>query len=271
MFGVKFASWSKSKPVQCPSVPAGVVGYAIGDVHGCAGLLAPLLDYIRDDPGGAGGARKVVVCLGDYVDRGPDSRAVIDALLGLAACGEVEPRFLLGNHESVLLGFLDDPVGGEAWLGLGGHATLASYGTPAPLEGAAPETWRAIRDAFAAALPAEHLQFLRSLKPAFELGDYFFVHAGALPGVPLRRQSPRDLLWIRQLFLLDSRPFEKVVVHGHTPAAEVHVDHRRIGLDTGAFATGVLSAVRLEGRQRRIVQARREDIGGAVSIGTIDV
>jgi serine/threonine protein phosphatase 1 len=269
MFGVKFASRSRSKPVDRPSVPAGVVCYAIGDVHGCAGLLVPLLAHILEDGADACGAHKVVVCLGDYVDRGPDSRAVIEALLELEARQDVEARFLLGNHEHVLLGFLDDPVGGEAWLGLGASATLASYGAPAPPADASPENWREIRDGFARVLPARHLDFLRRLEPACALGDYFFVHAGALPGVPLKKQSPRDLLWIRQLFLLDPRPFEKVVVHGHTPSAEVHVDERRIGLDTGAFATGVLSAVRLERDQRRILQARREDTGDGVIIGTI--
>jgi|WetSurMetagenome_2_1015567.scaffolds.fasta_scaffold96692_3 serine/threonine protein phosphatase 1 len=271
MFGVKFASRSRSKPVDSPGVPAGVCAYAIGDIHGCAELLVPLLGYIQADAARACGAHKVVVGLGDYVDRGPDSRAVIDVLLALEACGDVEARFLLGNHESVLLRFLDDPVTGEAWLGLGGRETLASYGAPAPLAGGSPDAWRQVRDRFAASIPSDHLDFLHGLKPAFELGDYFFAHAGALPGVPLRRQAPRDLLWIRQLFLLDSRPFEKVVVHGHTPSAEVHVDERRIGLDTGAFATGVLSAVRLQGRHRRILQARREEVGGGVSIGTIDV
>jgi serine/threonine protein phosphatase 1 len=265
MFGLKLAGRPRSKPADRPAIPPGVIAHAVGDIHGRADLFIPLLTRILADAARAGGARNVVICLGDYVDRGPNSRGVIDALLMLRASARVETRFLLGNHESALLDFIVDPKLGAAWFALGGGETVASYGVVPRLAGVPTEVWPAIRDEFASALPRDHLDFLRGLEPAFELGDYFFAHAGARPGVSLRDQDRHDLLWIRQPFLQDRRLFEKVVVHGHTPAAEVHVDRRRIGLDTGAFATGVLSAIRLQDDRRRIMQARR-GAGGLISI-----
>ena len=244
-----------------PAVPQGLVVYAIGDVHGQADLLAALLDPIIREAAERGHST-ALVCLGDYVDRGPASRQVIEALIASKAAPGLEARFLRGNHDQSLLDFLAEPATGPDWCEFGGRETLASYGVTPPRVRDAPEQWEKAREDLAAALPASHLAFLQKSELSLELGDYFFAHAGARPGVPLSDQSDRDLMWIRQPFLGDDRRFEKVVVHGHTPAEAVHADHRRIGLDTGAYATGVLSAVRLEGEDRRLIQAKRQSGGG---------
>jgi serine/threonine protein phosphatase 1 len=253
----------KSSATAPPSVPDQTTAYAIGDVHGRVDLLLPLLEEVL--------ARRlssppaVLVCLGDYVDRGPGSRSVLDALLDLKGKPGVKAHFLRGNHDQTLLDFLQDSAVGPDWCEFGGRETLASYGVTPPAGRATPEVWDTTRVALAAALPPEHLAFLRGLELTFEIGDYFFSHAGARPGVPLVAQTEQDLLWIRQPFLQDRRSFEKIVVHGHTPAEEAYADHRRIGLDTGAYATGVLSALRLEGDRRELIQAVGSP-GGAVRI-----
>jgi serine/threonine protein phosphatase 1 len=117
------------------------------------------------------------------------------------------------------------------------------------------DAWRDARDAFAANLPDRHLGFFQDLRLSFTCGDYFFAHAGAQPGTPLDAQSERDLMWIRKEFLEDERGFDRIVVHGHTPAENAYADHRRVGLDTGAYMTGVLTACRFEGEERRLFQA----------------
>ncbi len=147
---------------------------------------------------------------------------------------------------------------------------MASYGVAIPPKLGASEAWESLRQEFASAIPQEHVEFLKGLELTYELGDYFFAHAGARPGVPLSAQTEKDLLWIRQPFLDDRRSFEKIVVHGHTPAEAAYADHRRIGLDTGAYATGVLSAVRLEGEDRRLLQTRRLP-GGGIKVETQDL
>lgn len=245
-----------------PSVPDGVVGFAIGDIHGRADLLPPLLERILSECAAPESRRIVVICLGDYVDRGPASRHVIDSLIEWRRLREVESEFIRGNHDQTFLEFLSNPAVGVDWCAFGGRETMTSYGVEPPPHGrAAPEAWEAVRQALVSAVPEAHVAFLRNLRSAFELGDYFFAHAGARPGVPLQDQVDEDLLWIRQPFLDDRRRFSKVVVHGHTPTDDVYVDDRRIGLDTGAYATGVLTALRLEGQNRRLVQTRRTGQG----------
>ncbi|WP_235519255.1 MULTISPECIES: metallophosphoesterase family protein [unclassified Caulobacter] len=234
-------------------VPDGLALYAIGDVHGRADLLAPLLDALLEDA--AGVERAVIVGLGDYVDRGPDSRGVVDLMLGLANEPAIELRCLRGNHDQALVDFLADAELGPSWARHGGRETLASYGTPAPDDPRDMRAWRDTREAFAAALPDAHRDFFADLALSYARGDYLFVHAGVRPGVALDAQAARDLLWIREPFLTCVRPLEKLVVHGHTPSPRVHADHRRIGLDTEAHASGVLSACRLEGTERRVIQA----------------
>jgi serine/threonine protein phosphatase 1 len=222
--------------------------YAIGDIHGGYELMKILLARLAADYGPrARGRRPLLVFCGDYVDRGPHSAQVLEALVWLQRRGEIEVRLLKGNHEQAMLAFLDQPRDGGGWLRFGGDATLISYGVlpPAPDEG--PEGFDRARDDLLERMPASHLRLLQDLELMVLAGDYAFVHAGIRPGAPLAGQTEDDLLWIRQPFLEIDAPFEKVIVHGHTwigDQAQV-LDHR-IGLDTGAFATGVLTAARFE-------------------------
>lgn len=250
----------RSAPKPTPASTGDRLVYAVGDIHGRADLLEGLLARIVADAGPAlaRGERPLLVFLGDYVDRGADSRGVIDRLIALAAQPGFEVRLLMGNHEEAMLGFLEDPVSGAGWLDFGGGATLASYGVAPPIGRSSGEELAALSAALSAVLPAAHLTFLRSLELAVVLGDYVFVHAGLRPGVPLHAQSARDLLWIRQEFLSEKKSFEKVVVHGHTPEEMPYDGPTRIGLDTGAYATGVLTAGRLLGAERAFLQYRHE-------------
>lgn len=245
-------------------VPDGVTLYAIGDVHGRADLLAPLLDAVLADAAQA--RQAIVVGLGDYVDRGPDSRGVVELMLDLARTSRITTRCLRGNHDQALIDFLADAELGPAWARYGGAETLAAYGTPPPDDPDDMRAWRDVREAFAAALPAAHGAFFEGLALSYACGDYFFAHAGVRPQVAFDAQSARDLLWIREPFLTNVRPLEKLVVHGHTPSERVHADHRRIGLDTGAHASGVLSACRLEGETRRFIQARAGPSGVEIRV-----
>ena len=243
-----------------PSAPEGVVIYAIGDIHGRADLLRLLLQRIVTEAAdqAALGLRPVIVGLGDYIDRGPDSRGAIDLLVDLAGIRALDTHFLRGNHDQTLLDFLDDPQNGPAWCDFGGREALMSYGVRPPTGRSTEDAWKQTREALAAALPAEHLAFVRGLKTHFELGGYFFAHAGARPGIPLHAQTDQDLMWIREPFLSDRRPFDKVVVHGHSAGELIHLDRRRINVDTGAYATGQLTAVRLEGTEQSFLYTRRE-------------
>jgi serine/threonine protein phosphatase 1 len=245
-----------SAPAVTPSQPTtgGALIYAVGDVHGRRDLLDILIAKIQADAALTAEARPVVVFIGDYVDRGPDTRGVVAAVLALAQDGAFEVRPLKGNHETQLLAFLEDPRAGPAWLDFGGGATLASYGVAPPTGRTDEAAWEAARRAFASALPEAHLKFFQQLELAVVCGDYLFVHAGVRPGVPLNEQSEHDLLWIRDEFLTASRPFEKVVVHGHTPEAAPYLGRNRIGIDTGAYATATLTAVRLHGIERSFIQ-----------------
>lgn len=254
-----------SAPVA-PSVPEGAVVWSVGDIHGRLDLLRPLVEAIRTDLGSVDAPRKIVVFLGDYIDRGPESRGVIQLLAGLAPDPDVEWRFLKGNHEQAMLDFLDTPSGGAKWCEYGGEATLQSYGLRAPQLRHRAAGWEHLSaDLDHKMTPAER-SFLENLELSFSIGDYFFAHAGARPGETLDRQKSSDLLWIRSSFLDSETVFEKIVVHGHTPSSEVHLDHRRIGLDTKAYDSGVLSALRLSGQDRQI----RQCIDGIVKNGSVD-
>ena len=242
--------------MQARSRPTGAKGaalYAIGDIHGHARLLEALLEPVRQEV--AGGDPVIVVGLGDYVDRGPDTPGVVDRLMGIASAPGVQAQFLRGNHDQLLLDFLADPTLGPYWQRVGGQQTLQSYGVEPPDSREDVDGWLQARDRFAAKLPPGHLDFYQGLRLSFTWGDYFFAHAGAQPGIPLEQQTAQDLMWIRKAFLEDDRPFDRIVVHGHTPAEQAHADDRRIGLDTGAYMTGVLSACRFEGSERRLIQA----------------
>ncbi len=240
--------------------------WAVGDIHGRSDLAARLLEAIRADLSEVGTGRRVIVFLGDHIDRGPDSRGVLNQLCDIETDPTLEVHFIRGNHEDRMEAFLVEPAVGPGWCDYGGRDTLFSYGvTPPPMRGDMPgwaETARALADA----LPEAHHQLLRRQQLSVTIGDYFFCHAGARPGVSLADQLPEDLMWIRQPFLDHPAPFEKVVVHGHTPTEVVVSDARRICIDTGAYATNILSAVRLAGQSRLLLQARGR--AGRISITT---
>jgi serine/threonine protein phosphatase 1 len=234
----------------------GQLVYAVGDLHGRYDLLVELLAKISDDSARhAAGRQPVLVMLGDYVDRGPDAARVLEALVWLRRNADWALVTLKGNHEQALLRFLEAPRLGGPWLSFGGDATLQSYGVepPRPDHGVA-DLDRA-RDDLLAAMPAAHLRLLQTLELMATVGDYAFVHAGVAPGAALADQQEADLLWIREEFLESRAPSAHVIVHGHTrtgvtPAVLPH----RIGLDTGAYETGVLSAARLDGAEVAVLQ-----------------
>lgn len=216
--------------------------YAIGDIHGRLDLLERAIAAIARDVE-ANGPAALTVTLGDYVDRGPDSRGVLDRLIANPFPTPYVP--LKGNHESLFEVFLADPATGPYWRQQGGLETLQSYGVrPLGLGGI---SFAKAKEQLLGVLPPAHLEFMRTLKISHTRGDYFFCHAGVRPGVPLDRQSEEDLLWIRDEFLESATNFGKIVVHGHTPMEKPEVRPNRISIDTGAFATGRLTCVALEG------------------------
>lgn len=241
---------------QPPALPSGLAVYAIGDIHGELSALRNLLSEIVADAGRHPPAtRRIIVCLGDYVDRGPDSRGVIELLAAGPPSG-FELRCLRGNHDQAMLDFLREPEAAEDWFRFGAAATLDSYGI-GTAGGTGPGRLTGLRDALAAGLPPGHRAFLENLEPSMVLGDYAFVHAGIRPGRPFAQQDLHDLMWIREPFLSWPGRHEKVIVHGHSVVAVPQVLPNRVALDTGAYATGVLTAAALDGDRLRILQAGR--------------
>jgi serine/threonine protein phosphatase 1 len=232
-----------------PAVPPGLRLYAIGDVHGRADLLARLLAEIEADAARRPSLAKRVVFLGDYVDRGLQSKEVIDLVLG-AAPGGAEVVTLMGNHEEMMHRFLGDTSVGRSWMLNGGDATLASYRIEPPAVFAADARYRQAQTELLERLPDRHLRFLEGLAVSHAAGDYLFVHAGVRPGVPLERQRREDMLWIRDRFLRSEEDFGKIVVHGHSIEEEPVMRPNRVGIDTGAYATGRLTCLVLEGAAR---------------------
>lgn len=244
------------KPLPQPSaVPDGSRIYAIGDIHGCRDLLDRLHEQILRDVLDFKGTRRVVVYLGDYVDRGLESREVVDRLLDDPLPG-FESIYLKGNHEQALLDFLQDSRVALDWMSYGGDATLYSYGVGLEGPRSNPATLMKLQEKFRTNLPERHLAFYQSLALAHEEQDYLFVHAGIKPGVPLDAQKESDLLWIRDEFLDSGENFGKVIVHGHTITRVPEVKKNRIGIDTGAFASGVLTCLVLEGSDGRFLDTR---------------
>jgi serine/threonine protein phosphatase 1 len=244
---------TRVEPRERPMIANGRVVWAVGDIHGRLDLLNPLLDHMIADlrRGTAGGS---LVFLGDYIDRGPASRGVIERLVTLTSEKDLDLHFIRGNHEERMEAFLSDHTAGPAWCEYGGREALASFGLQIPISKHRPEEWSVLSLDLSHVLTPEHRRFFGLLKPSVVIDGYFFTHAGARPGVRLAAQTEYDLMWVRGSFLNDERLFERVVVHGHTPTALIHSDDRRIGIDTGAYQTGRLSAVRLQGEQRTFVE-----------------
>ncbi len=226
--------------------------YAIGDIHGRLDLLLRLEAMIRDELARTKPSRSVAVYLGDYVDRGPESRAVIEHLLD-RPLPVAQVVHLLGNHEDAMRRFVDDLWIGESWMGFGGRATLASYGVSPDSRLPAMNWMKEAQIAFARALPARHRSFLDDLRLWHLEGGYLFVHAGVRPGVRLDRQEREDLIWIRHEFLESDADHGRVVVHGHSIRKEPEIRLNRIGIDTGACFNGRLTALVLEGAERRFL------------------
>lgn len=227
--------------------PEGVRLYAIGDVHGRDDLLAEAHEKIASDLAVRPAADYRIIHVGDYGDRGPDTAAVIERLAGLVAA-DARVICLRGNHDEMLLAFLSDPLeAGRVFLANGGDATLASYGVKLGLLGMLVSDYAKLAGRLSERMPPDHRAFLERLPLTARFGDYLFCHAGIRPGVPLERQLPHDLTWIRDEFLLSSANHGFVVVHGHTPAPEPEVLPNRINIDTGAVFSGRLTCLVLEG------------------------
>ncbi|MEO7365419.1 MAG: metallophosphoesterase [Sphingomicrobium sp.] len=247
-------------PSPDPSVPAGYRVYAIGDIHGRLDLLNDTLARIEADIDGRRPARNIIIFLGDLIDRGPDSATVVERLRTYRRDG-VRTVFLSGNHEEVLLRL----IRGESrylsdWLTFGGEECARSYGisSTALKRMDADQAVAHLRQK----IPETHRNFLQQFVDTFQVGSYLFVHAGVRPGVPLAQQNQADLRWIRGPFLDNHDDHGFVVVHGHTIAADVDVRANRIGIDTGAYRTGVLTAMGMEGRERWYLQTNAGPAAG---------
>ncbi len=237
-----------------PVLPKGLRLYVIGDIHGRLDLLKQLMEQVDKEPRkGKTKIRKVF--LGDYIDRGLYSRQVIDYLIGLRETEKNPPIFLMGNHEQVMRELLRGRDGAllEDWMRFGGRETLLSYGVPMSALGHSPEALAALREK----IPPAHVDFLEKLETSAIFGDYFFCHAGVRPGIELEKQEERDLVWIRYDFLSHAEPFGKVVVHGHTISPQAEFKSNRINIDTGAYATGCLTALALEGKKQWLLQTKQ--------------
>lgn len=249
MFGRLFRVKAKTPTETAPRLPEGVRVYAIGDIHGRSDLLDVIHHSIGADLAEGRPPECQIIYLGDYVDRGHDSCGVIKRLSGPPPFA-LKRTLLMGNHEQMLLRFLEDGSTTPMWRQLGGMETLLSYriDVNAALERPG---FAGLSAELATRMPPQHLDFLRSLVPSVSVGDYFFCHAGVRPGIPLDEQRERDLLWIRDEFLRCNAPFGKVVVHGHSPVERAEFRANRINIDTAAYLTGRLTCLVLEGCSMR--------------------
>jgi serine/threonine protein phosphatase 1 len=241
-----------SVTVDVAAVPKDICIYAIGDIHGRNDLLIPLLDRIAEDTQKRKVSEFQLVFLGDYVDRGPDSCAVVETILEIKL-PKTTVIALNGNHEVSMLSFLDDPLKGKRWLHYGGDATLRSYGitvSACDLEG---QDIVEIGERFRQTLPGKHRTFFEGLSESYAVGDYFFAHAGVDPTLSLENQKEEDLLWIRDNFLLHEQAYEKVIIHGHSITPSPEFKSNRIGIDTGAFYSDKLTCLVLEGDDKQIL------------------
>ena len=245
--------FSRQEPVSGPHGKAGARAYAVGDIHGRLDLLDILLEKIEADIAAQDERKTFIVFLGDFIDRGPDSAGVIERLRTYRP-SNATPIFLAGNHEEVLSRILEGETGIiPSWLKFGGADCARSYGMSAA-------ELRRLNEEAAIGLvrehvPATHREFLDSLADTFTFGDYLFVHAGIRPGIDLEEQNLSDLRWIREPFLSEPKAHPFMVVHGHTIVAEVEERPNRIGIDTGAYQSGRLTALVVEDDRRRYLVA----------------
>lgn len=236
------------------SRPAGAAGhraYVVGDIHGRFDLLEELLAKIHSELQRRPARKTLLVFVGDLIDRGPSSAQVVERLRTYRRDG-IRPLFLLGNHEEVLLRTVEgDQTLIPSWLKFGGLQCLESYGVDrAQIQGLSDDQ---VVQLVQMAIPSNHVEFLRSFIDSCRFGDYLFVHAGIRPGVELEQQRQTDLRWIREPFLFDDRDHGFIVVHGHTISTEVDEQPNRIGIDTGAYRTGVLTALAIDGTDRWLI------------------
>jgi serine/threonine protein phosphatase 1 len=239
------------RPHVIPYVPDGQRIYCVGDIHGRADLLRKLQEKIRIDAGNFDGD-KTVVYLGDYVDRGEQSKQVIEMLLSEPLEG-FQSIHLKGNHEQAMMDFIEFPGAAAAWLSFGGRECLNSYGIPLahiPSMGEVASIAKKLDEK----LPDTHREFMLNALTSWRCGSYFFVHAGVRPGVDLSSQTIEDLLWIRGDFLGSTLSHGAIIVHGHSISMVPELLPNRIGIDTGAFTTGVLTSLVLEGEEQRLLQ-----------------
>ncbi len=235
-----------------PALPPGLRVYAIGDIHGSLDQLKQLLGKIEQEASGVSASVRKIF-LGDYIDRGLYSKQLIDYLIDWASKEKEPPVFLLGNHEQVMRSLLQRADQGllQSWFNFGGRETLMSYGISPMILSSNPD---GIFSAMKEKVPQSHIDFFDRLQVSISFGDYFFCHAGVRPGIELGKQNEQDLIWIRYEFLDHKNSFGKIVVHGHTISNEVEFRPNRIGIDTGAYATGCLTALGLEGTKQWLVQ-----------------
>lgn len=226
--------------------------YAIGDVHGRADLLDRLLTKIDQD---RAGEPAEIILLGDYVDRGPSSRNVIEMLVSQPSDTALKRTCLRGNHEQTLLTFLTDHTIGPDWGKYGGIETLASYGVSPPRKRTRAEDWIACQQALRDAIPAEHIAFLENLPVQADREPYLFVHAGIDPDKALADQSSKTMMWIREPFLSFNGRLERFVVHGHSANKKPTRKRYRLGIDTGAYITNTLTALRIGKGKARLIQS----------------
>lgn len=253
---------TRHEPVRA-AVPRGTRFYVVGDVHGRSDLFEALVEAIENDDLAAGAAQTTVVLLGDLVDRGPDSARVVARALRWQA--ERRLVLLAGNHEEMFLDAFEDERVLRHFLRHGGRETVLSYGLPRDRYDAA--TLAELQELMAQFVPAAHRDFLAAARDHLVAGDYLFVHAGIVPDVPLEEQQRHHLRWIREPFLDHDAPHEHMVVHGHTITDAVDVRPNRLGIDTGAYRSGRLTALVLEGEGRRLIQAIEKEGGIVIEKG----
>lgn len=254
MFWKRKGKATPPKSQRRHAIPEGRRVYAIGDIHGRDDLFCQIVDLIKADHDARGAAALTIILLGDLVDRGPESAKVVERAMELKQ-EFPDTRLLIGNHEECFLAALTGDVRRlRYFMRIGGDATIKSYwGDDAELEAA---SFEEVAERLPEIVPADHVAFLGNGEDLIEIGDFAFVHAGVRPGVPLERQDRTDLRWIREEFLDDVGDHGKMIVHGHTITPYPDEQANRLGIDTGAFKSGTLAALGLEGEERWFLFAR---------------